>query len=81
MTLVASLSPNAAANHANLDHTVLAGQVTAIGTPHHDRTEILELARGPYREALNLALSGSIIQLTHVASLMLGLFAAAKISL
>ena len=79
MTLVASLSPNAA-NHANLDHTVLAEQVSAISAPRHDPTEILELARVPYREALNLALGGAIMQATHVASLMLGLSAAGKIS-
>jgi len=79
MTLVASLSPNAA-NHANLDHTVLAEHVSAIATPQHDPTEMLELVRVPYREALNLALRGAIMQSTHVASLMLGLSAAGKIS-
>jgi hypothetical protein len=60
---------------------VLAEQVSVIGTPQHDPTEILELARVPYREALNLALSGAIMQSTHVASLMLGLRAAGKIIL
>ncbi len=80
MTLVASVSPNAA-NHSNLDHTVLAGQVSAVGKPVYDATEILELERVPYREALNLALGGAIMQATHIASLMLGLSAAGKISL
>ena len=80
MTLVASLSPNAA-THSNFDHTVLAEQVSAIGKPVYDATEILELERVPYREALNLALGGAIMQATQVTSLMLGLLAAGKISL
>ncbi len=80
MTLVASISPNTA-THSNLDHTVVAEQVLAIGKPVLDATEVLELQRVPYREALNLALQGAIMQATHVASLILGLGALGKIRL
>ncbi|MGO9486183.1 MAG: NUDIX hydrolase [Rhodomicrobium sp.] len=80
LTLVSSLSPNTA-SHCNLIHTVLATQVLAIGEPCYDAVEVLEVERVPYREALNLAFSGAIMQSTHVASLVLGLGAAKKISL
>jgi len=80
LSLVASLSPNAA-NHANFDHTALAEGVSPVCAPLQDATEVLELGRVPYQRALDLALSGAMMQATHVASLLLGLHAAGKINL
>jgi 8-oxo-dGDP phosphatase len=79
LTLVASLSANAASN-TNLCHTVLAENVSQISTLRHDPTEVIEVERMPYREALELAIGGALTSIT-VASLMLGLNAANKISL
>lgn len=76
LTLVATLSPN-----ANRIHTVLIEGVSKVGQAHDDGVEVLEVERVPYRKALDLAVSGAIMQSTNVASLMLGLNAAKKISL
>jgi 8-oxo-dGDP phosphatase len=80
LTLVNSLSPNAAMN-ANLIHTVLAEGVSAIAAVEDDGVEVLEVERVPYREAIDLALRGAIMQSTHVASLFAALVAAKKIVL
>jgi 8-oxo-dGDP phosphatase len=79
LTLVSSLSANAA-SQTNFCHTVLAEDVSAVCAPHEDPYEVIEVARVPYREALDLALSGAMPCAT-VASLLLGLRAAGKISL
>ncbi len=79
LTPVSKLAVNAA-SHTNFCHTVLAENVSAVSAPHHDPTEIIEVERMPYREALNLAMSGAMPAIT-VASLVLGLRAAKKISL
>jgi hypothetical protein len=42
---------------------------------------VLDGERLPYRKALELAMSGAIMQAAHVASLILGLRAAGKIEL
>jgi 8-oxo-dGDP phosphatase len=80
LTLVATLSPNAATN-ANRIHTVLVEGVSKVGQSHNDGVEVLEVERLPYREALDLAMSGAIMQSTNVALIVLGLNAAKKISL
>ena len=80
LTLVASLSPNTAIN-ANLTHTVLAEGVSRVAEPHNDGVEVLEVERVPYRQALDLAMNGAIMQSTNVASIVLGFSAARKISL
>jgi 8-oxo-dGTP pyrophosphatase MutT (NUDIX family) len=78
VTLVASLSPNTATN-SNLIHTVLVEGVSKVGQPLNDGVEVLEVERVPYRQALDLALNGAIMQSTHVGSIVLGLNAAKKI--
>ena len=65
----------------NLTHTVLAEGVSLITTPADDGVEVLAGERLPYRKALELAMSGAIMQAAHVASLILGLRAAGKIEL
>ena len=65
----------------NLTHTVLAEGVSLITTPAADGVEVLDVERVPYRKALELAISGAIMQAAHVASLILGLRAAGKIEL
>jgi hypothetical protein len=65
----------------NLTHTVLAEGVSLITTPAADGVEVLDVERVPYRKALELAMSGAIMQAAHVASLILGLRAAGKIEL
>jgi hypothetical protein len=75
-----NLSPNAATN-ANLIHAVLVEGVSKVGQPHDDGVEVLEVERVPYRQALDLAMNGAIMQSTNVASIVLGLNAAKKISL
>ena len=80
LTLVASLSPNTATND-NLIHTVLVEGVSRVAEPHNDGVEVLEVERVPYRQALDLALNGAIMQSSHIASIVLGYNAAQKISL
>ena len=80
LTLIASLSPNTS-THTNLVHTVLAEGVSLIGSPDDDGVEVLDVERVPYRDALNLAMSGAIMQTAHIASIVLGLNAAKKITL
>ena len=80
LTLVSSLSPNVATN-ANLIHTVLVEGVSKVGKAHDDGVEVIEVEPVPYRKALDLAVSGAIMQSTHIASLVLGLNTAKKISL
>ncbi len=80
LTLVASLSPNTATNN-NRIHTVLVQGVSRVAQPHNDGVEVLEVERMPYRQALDLAMNGAIMQSSHVASIVLGFNAAQKISL
>jgi 8-oxo-dGDP phosphatase len=77
-TLVSSLSPNTALNN-NLSHTVLLEGVSLVGHQLEDGVEVLDVDRVPYRQALSLAIDGTIMQATHVASLLLALNAAKKI--
>lgn len=80
MELIASLSPNTA-THTNRSHTVLAENVVELQPAQYDDIEVLEVERVPYREALQLAFNGAIMQGLHVSSLILGLRAAGKIDL
>lgn len=79
LTLVASLSPNTATSN-NRIHTVLVEGVSRVAQPHDDGVEVLEVERVPYRQALDLAMNGAMMQSSHVASILLGLNAARKIS-
>jgi 8-oxo-dGTP pyrophosphatase MutT (NUDIX family) len=78
LTLIASLSPNTS-THADRIHTVLAEGVSLIGVQADDGVEVLDVERVPYRQALDLALSGAIMQTSHIASIVLALNAAKKI--
>jgi 8-oxo-dGTP pyrophosphatase MutT (NUDIX family) len=80
LTLIASLSPNTS-THANLVHTVLAEGVSLIGVPEDDGVEVLDVERVPYRQALDLAMSGAIMQAAHIASIVMALKVAKKITL
>jgi hypothetical protein len=60
---------------------VLVEGVSKVGQPDNDGVEVLEVQRLPYRQALDLAINGAIMQSTNVASIVLGLNAAKKISL
>jgi hypothetical protein len=46
----------------NLTYTVLAEGVSLITTPADDGVEVLDVERVPYRKALELAMSGAIMQ-------------------
>jgi len=50
-----------------------------IGVQADDGVEVLDVERAPYRQALDLALSGAIMQASHIASIVLALNAAKKI--
>ena len=80
LTLIASLSPNTS-THANRVHTVLAEGVSLIGVQDDDGVEVLDVERVPYRQALDLVMSGAIMQSAHIASIVLGLNAGKKIKL
>jgi 8-oxo-dGDP phosphatase len=80
LTHISSFSPNAA-SHTNLCHIVLAENVSPVCVPQDDPYEALEIERVPWRAALDLALSGAMVQGITVASLVMGLRAAKKISL
>ncbi len=80
LTLISSLSPNTS-THSNLVHTVLAEGVSLIGVPEDDGVEVLDVDRVPYRHALDLAMSGAIMQTAHIASMVLALKAGKKIEL
>jgi 8-oxo-dGTP pyrophosphatase MutT (NUDIX family) len=80
MSPVARLSPNAA-NHTGWAHIILAENVTQIQAPQPEPSEDLEIQITPYHEAVQLAMSGAIIQAMHVAGLLIALRAAGKISL
>ncbi len=80
VTLIASLSPNTS-THSNRVHTVLVEGVSLIGVQEDDGVEVLDVERVPYRKALDLAISGAIMQTSHIASIVLALNAAKKIKL
>ena len=80
LTLIASLSPNTS-THANRVHTVLAEGVSLIGVQEDDGVEVLDVECVPYRQALDLAMSGAIMQAAHIASIVLALNAGKKIEL
>jgi hypothetical protein len=65
----------------NFTQTKPQGPHKLITTPADDGVEVLDVERVPYRKALELAMSGAIMQAAHVASLILGLRAAGKIEL
>lgn len=79
-TLVASLSPNTP-THTNRVHFVLLEGVSYIQPVQDHPVEVIEVVRKPWREALQLALSGAIDQAHHITSLVMGLRAAGKIEL
>ena len=66
LTLIAGLSPNTS-THANRVHTVLTEGVLLIGVQANDGVEVLDVERVPYWQALDLALSGAIMQTSHIA--------------
>jgi 8-oxo-dGDP phosphatase len=74
---IARLSPNPA-NHNNFCHVVLARDVYPRSAPVDDPAERVRVVRLPISEAVQLAMSGRMIQALHVASLALGLSAAGK---
>ena len=53
--------------------------MSLIGVQADDGVEVLDVERVPYRQALDLALSGAIVQTSHIASIVLALNAAKKI--
>jgi hypothetical protein len=55
--------------------------VSLIGVPEDDGVEVLDVERVPYRKALDLAMSGAIMQAAHIASIVLALNAGKKIEL
>lgn len=73
--LVASLSPNLG-THTNKAHVVLARAVRLTHPPATGPDEDITVIRMPVVEAVELALSGAMIQVQHVGLLMIGLKAA-----
>jgi 8-oxo-dGTP pyrophosphatase MutT (NUDIX family) len=71
------LSPNPA-SHNNLCHVVVALNVSFQRAVIDDPTERVRVVRVPIRAAIDLAMSGGIVQAMHVASMFLGLGAAGK---
>jgi 8-oxo-dGTP pyrophosphatase MutT (NUDIX family) len=76
---VATLSPNPA-THANRLHVSLAEGVTPTGAQHLDGSEAIEIVRLPIAEAVEIALTGGMIQAMHVGLLMIGLKAAGRLT-
>ncbi|NHN84942.1 NUDIX domain-containing protein [Acetobacter musti] len=74
---VGRLSPNPS-THNNFCHVVLAQGVSFLGEPVDDPTERIRVVRVPVAEAVQLAMSGGIVQAMHVASLLMALNAAGK---
>jgi 8-oxo-dGDP phosphatase len=79
-TLVASLSPNPP-THTNPAHFVLLEGVSYVQPVQDHPIEVIEVVRMPWREALQLAMSGGISHAQHVAALVMGLRAAGKIDI
>lgn len=75
--VVTSLSPNPA-NQANLCHIVLATGVRLETAPADDPLERVRVVRLPVSEAVDLALSGGMVQQLHVAALLLALNTAGR---
>ena len=63
---------------ANRLHVSLAEGVTPSGAQHLDGSEAIEIVRLPIAEAVEIALSGGMIQAMHVGLLMIGLKAAGR---
>jgi 8-oxo-dGTP pyrophosphatase MutT (NUDIX family) len=80
MTLLASLSSDAA-NRSGLAHFILAEKVSQIQRPQPDPTEVIEVQPTSYRHAIDLALSGAIVQALHVSALIIALRSAGKLNL
>jgi len=74
---VGKLSPNPA-THTNFCHTVLAQNVRAGGRLLNDPAEQIRVVRVPRREAIQLAMSGRLLNAMHVASLAVALSAVGK---
>lgn len=66
------LSPNPA-SHTNSVHVLLAEGARAVAPLQLDSTEDLAVERVPWREALDLALAGKIINVQHVGLLAIAL--------
>jgi hypothetical protein len=66
------------ASHNNLCHVVVALNVSFQRAVIDDPTERVRVVRVPIRAAIDLAMSGGIVQAMHVASMFLGLGAAGK---
>ena len=76
LRLAATLSPNAA-THSNRIHVVVAHNARLTREPAQDPTEEIEVVLTPVDEAVRQALDGRMMQIAHVAGLILGLTAAA----
>lgn len=66
------LSPNPA-SHANAVHVLLAERARFVKPPSLDATEDIAVELVPWREALELALAGEMINAQHVGLLMIAL--------
>lgn len=76
--LIASLSPNAA-THANKAHVSLAENVRLVDQQSLDGSEAIEILRMPVAEAVQIALTGGMLQSMHAGLLMIGLNAAGRL--
>lgn len=70
--LVGSGRPNAA-NQANRSHVILATGVMLVGVPVEEPSERVEVVRLIVAEAVELALTGGLPQVLHVAALAMAL--------
>jgi 8-oxo-dGTP pyrophosphatase MutT (NUDIX family) len=75
LRLLTSLSPNPA-THANRVHVVLAQPAYCAGPASPEPTENISLVRMPLKDAIEMALSGSMVHAQHVGFLMIALRAA-----
>jgi 8-oxo-dGDP phosphatase len=75
MRLVATLSPNAA-THSNRIHVVVARDAYLVQEPTQDPTEEIEVVLATIGDATRQALDGRMMQVAHVAAIILGLTAA-----
>ena len=80
MRLISEMSPNPA-THANRIYVVLGVNARQLKSVALDPAEEIAVELVPYREAVRMALTGSIIHAPQVASLLLALAAAGKLGL
>jgi 8-oxo-dGTP pyrophosphatase MutT (NUDIX family) len=65
------LSPNPS-THGNALHGVLATDIREEGGVSFDPSEDIEVVRLPWREAVDLAMSGGMINAQHIGLLLIG---------